>query len=121
MSGFRQGPRNAGHRRDLFRGAAMVHRISGVLLACFLPLHFLVLGLTIEHTARLDDVLRWTSQPMVKLAEAVLVFLLAVHLLGGIRVLLIENFPWRPGRDWVVTAAIGASGLLAMLFILRAQ
>ena len=37
----------------------MVHRISGLALACFLPLHFLTLGLAIEGEARLDGFLRW--------------------------------------------------------------
>ena len=38
----------AAYRRDALWLAAMVHRISGVLLALFLPLHFLALGLAIE-------------------------------------------------------------------------
>lgn len=119
MSGTNQRSRNAAHRGDLFWIAAMIHRISGVLLACFLPLHFLALGLAIEQTSKLDGFLRWTQQPLVKLAEAGLVFLLAVHLFGGIRVLLIENLPWRPGQKRIVTAAVGTAGVLAMLFILR--
>ena len=79
--------RNAGHRRDALWIAAMVHRLSGLALACFLPLHFLALGLAIDGEARLDGFLRWTANPLVKATEAGLVFLLAVHMLGGIRVL----------------------------------
>ena len=33
-----------GHRHNALWMAAMVHRISGLALACFLPLHFLALG-----------------------------------------------------------------------------
>ena len=47
----------------------MVHRISGLALACFLPLHFLALGLAIDGEARLDGFLKWTANPLVKLAE----------------------------------------------------
>lgn len=119
MSSVSQRPHNAAYRGDLFWIAAMIHRISGVLLACFLPLHFLVLGLAIEQEATLDGFLRWTQQPLVKLAETGLVFLLAVHLLGGIRVLLIENLAWRPGQKRIVTVAIGTAGIVAMLFVLR--
>lgn len=119
MSSVSQRPHNAAYRGDLFWIAAMIHRISGVLLACFLPLHFLVLGLAIERTASLDGFLKWTQQPLVKLAETGLVFLLAVHLLGGIRVLLIENLAWRPGQKRIVTVAIGTAGIVAMLFVLR--
>ena len=75
-----------------------MHRLSGLALAIFLPFHFLALGLAIDGDARLDSFLRWTDQPLVKLAEGGLVFLLAVHLLGGLRVLVIENFAWRDGQ-----------------------
>jgi fumarate reductase subunit D len=120
MSGLNQRLHTAGHRRDLFWVAAMVHRVSGILLACFLPIHFLVLGLAIERTAALDGFLKWTELPAVKIAEAGLVFLLAVHLLGGIRVLLIENLTWRPSQKRLATAAIGTAGVVALLFFLRA-
>ena len=75
--------------------AAMVHRLSGIGLAIFLPLHFLALSHAIRGEATLDTFLRWTDQPLVKLAEGGLVFLLTVHLLGGLRVLVIENLDWR--------------------------
>ena len=120
MSSLNQRLRTAGHRRDLFWVAAMVHRVSGVLLACFLPIHFLVLGLAIERAATFDGFLKWTEQPTVKVAEAGLVFLLATHLLGGIRVLLIENLSWRPVQKRLVIAAIGTAGAVALLFFLRA-
>ncbi len=120
MSGLDQRLRTAGHRRDLFWVAAMVHRVSGLLLACFLPIHFLVLGLALQQTAALDSFLKWTDLAAVKLAEGVLVFLLTVHLLGGIRVLLIENLTWRPGQKRLATAAIGVAVVVALLFFLRA-
>ncbi|MYE58666.1 MAG: hypothetical protein F4X35_03640, partial [Alphaproteobacteria bacterium] len=77
-------PRPAGARlarhggRAVRRGpwwAFLLHRLSGVALAVFLPFHFLVLGLAVERAA-LDGVLRWTDNPWVKLAEAGLVVLL---------------------------------------------
>ena len=98
----------------------MVHRISGVALACFLPLHFLTLALAIDGEARLDGFLVWTANPAVKLAETALVFLLAVHMLGGIRVLVIENLPWRDGQKQLVTAALVAATLAAIAFLVRA-
>jgi len=98
----------------------MVHRISGLALACFLPLHFLTLGLAIDGEARLDGFLKWTANPLVKLAETLLVFLLAVHMLGGIRVLLIENLPWREGQKQLATTALAIAAVAAIVFILRA-
>ena len=94
----------------------MVHRLSGLALACFLPLHFLALGLAIDGEARLDGFLKWTANPLVKLAETVLVFLLAVHMLGGIRVLVIENLPWREGQKRLALLAGGAAIAVAACF-----
>ena len=98
----------------------MIHRVSGLALACFLPLHFLALGLAIDGEARLDSFLRWTARPYVKVAETGLVFLLAVHMLGGIRVLVIENLPWREGQKRLVTAALILAGVAALAFLARA-
>jgi fumarate reductase subunit D len=112
-------PRNTTYRREPLWRAAMVHRISGLLLACFLPLHFLALALALDGEQRLDGFLRWTDQPLFKVAEAVLVGLLAVHLLGGIRVLAIENLPWRPGQKQMAMGAIAVATLVAAAFLVR--
>ena len=86
------------------RWAALVHRVSGIALALFLPAHFWVLGQGLE----MDRLLRWTEQPLVKAAEWVLVVLLAAHLGGGLRVLALEFLPW---RDWQKSLAAGAAAL----------
>jgi fumarate reductase subunit D len=112
--------RQSKHRGSALWVAAMVHRLSGLLLAIFLPLHFLALGLAIDGEARLDGFLRWSDQPLVKLAEGGLVFLLTVHLLGGLRVLVIENFAWRDGQKQLATIAAAVSALLAFIFLVRA-
>jgi fumarate reductase subunit D len=119
---MRQRPqrRTSGHRRDALWVAAMVHRLSGLALACFLPLHFLTLGLAIDGAARLDGFLAWTANPAVKLAETALVFLLAVHMLGGLRVLVIENLPWREGQKRLAWLAGGAAIAIAALFLIKA-
>lgn len=109
---------DSGHRRDALWIAAMVHRVSGLALAGFLPLHFLALALAIDGEARLESFLRWTANPLVKLAETGLVFLLAVHMLGGLRVLVIENLPWREGQKRLALLAGGAAITVATLFIL---
>jgi fumarate reductase subunit D len=111
--------RAAGHRRSALWIAFIVHRLSGVALACFLPLHFLTLGLAIDGEARLDSFLRWSANPAVKLAETVLVFLLALHMLGGIRILVIENLPWREEQKLYVTAVLVAAALAAIVFLVR--
>jgi fumarate reductase subunit D len=91
--------------------AFVVHRISGVALALFLPAHFLALGTALEGEAKLDGFLRWSEQPLVKLAEWILVMLLAAHLAGGLRLLALEFLPW---REWhKALAALGAAFAVA--------
>jgi len=110
--------RDAAYRTDPLWIAAQVHRISGVLLALFLPLHFLTLGLAIEGEVRLESFLAWTQNPAVKFAEAGLLFLLAVHLIGGLRVLLIENMPWRPQQKQMAFGVVAAATVVAIIFLL---
>ncbi len=105
------------HRGSALWIAAMVHRLSGLALAIFLPLHFLALGLAIEGEAKLQSFLRWTDQPLVKLAEGGLVFLLAIHLLGGLRVLAIENLDWHDGQKQLAAIAAAVSIAIAFIFL----
>ena len=96
----------------------MVHRLSGLGLAIFLPLHFLALGLAIGGEAKLDGFLRWSEQPLVKFAEGGLVFLLTVHLLGGLRLLMVENLAWRGGQKHYAVVAGVAAVLAALAYLL---
>ncbi|HRD77519.1 MAG TPA: succinate dehydrogenase, cytochrome b subunit [Hyphomicrobiaceae bacterium] len=113
-------PSNSAYRRDTLWLTAMVHRVSGVLLACFLPLHFLALGLAINGAARLDGFLKWTDNRWVKAAEVGLVLLLAVHLLGGLRILVIENMPWRDGQKRMALGAVAIATVVAGAFLIGA-
>src|SRR4030095_13152168 len=88
--------------------AFAVHRFSGVALSLFLPLHFWALGQALQGEARLESFLRWTDQPLVKVSEWAIVLLLAVHLTGGVRILMIEFLPW---RDWQKTLAAVAAAV----------
>jgi fumarate reductase subunit D len=107
------------HRANALWLAALVHRLSGLALAVFLPLHFLTLGLALEGEARLDTFLRWSEQPIVKLSEAVLVFLLAVHMLGGLRLLVVENLAWLDGQKRLAVLAAAVSAVVAFVFLAR--
>jgi fumarate reductase subunit D len=107
------------HRTSPLWLAALVHRLSGLALAIFLPFHFLALGLAIDGEARLDAFLRWSDQPLVKLAEGGLLLLLLLHMLGGLRILVIENLAWRDGQKRLATLAAGISALIAFVFLAR--
>jgi fumarate reductase subunit D len=90
------------------RWVAHVHRVSGIALAIFLPLHFWVLG----NALQLDSFLAWTEQPLVKAGEWAVVVALAAHLAGGLRVLAIEFLDW---HEWQKSlAAVAAAVTLAV-------
>lgn len=119
VSASRPAPRRFTYKRDLLWYAALVHRLSGIGLAVFLPLHFLVLGLAIEGAGRLDGALRLADMPVFKLAESGLVFLLAVHALGGLRLLYVENFDWRGHQGRLAMGAVALAAILAFVFLVR--
>lgn len=94
--------------------AFLLHRISGLLLALFLPVHFWALGHALQGAAGLDGFLRFADQPLFKVAEWGLVTLLAMHMAGGVRLLLIEFGPWTGLRKNWIALSIGfalATGL----------
>lgn len=107
------------HRGHPLWLAFLLHRLSGVALALFLPLHFYVLALALDDPAALDGFLDWAERPMVKAAEIVLVFLLAVHAFGGLRLLALELLPWNPRQKTFAAAATAASLLVAGGFLLE--
>jgi fumarate reductase subunit D len=119
-------PSSASQRNDArSRGhsgfwAFVVHRVSGIVLALFLPVHFFTLSQALARPAALDRFLEWTRQPAVKLTETLLVLALAAHLAGGVRLLFIEFVGWR--ADWQKTAialASAAAVAYALLFALN--
>lgn len=100
--------------------AYLLHRLSGIGLALFLPLHFWVLSMALTDAARLDAFLTLTEMPLVKLAEVGLVFLLAVHMFGGLRLLALEWLPWSaPQKTWAA-AAVAVSLFISGTFFLQA-
>jgi fumarate reductase subunit D len=100
--------------------AFVVHRVSGLALAAFVPLHLYVLSLALEQTATLDRFLAWSTAPLVKLAETVLVVLLAVHLAGGIRLLALEFLPGPRGQTPLIALAGGVALAAGLFFLLNA-
>lgn len=100
--------------------AYILHRVSGVALAIFLPLHFWVLAMALNDPAGLDGFLQLTDYTVVKLAEFGLVFGLAVHMFGGLRLVALEWLPWSPPQKTLAAGAAAASFLVATLFLIKA-
>jgi len=105
----------SGHRAHAPYWAFLLHRISGLGLVLFLPVHFYVLGTALEP-ARLDSILAWTDQPLVKVAEIGLVVLLALHMMGGLRLLALEFLPWSDAQKTRIAVASGVALGLGLLF-----
>jgi fumarate reductase subunit D len=99
--------------------AFLAHRISGLLLTLFLPLHFWALGQALHGEAGLDGFLRWTEQPLVKSAETALILLLAAHLAGGVRLLMLEFLAWRDWQARLLAIAAGVSVAAGLAFALN--
>jgi fumarate reductase subunit D len=108
----------ASHRQPGFV-AALLHRLSGLALALFLPIHFLALGLALKGAAPLDAFLAVTRHPVARFAEWALVVALATHLALGLRVLAIEFLPWRDRTVATVSTCLGAAVLVGLLFLLN--
>ncbi len=98
--------------------AFLLHRLSGLGLALFLPLHFWALGQALHGAAALDGFLRLADQPLFKLAEWGLVLLLAGHMAGGVRLLLIEFGPPADLRKNWIAGAAGFATLTSLAFAL---
>ena len=99
--------------------AFVVHRLSGIALALFLPVHFWALGQALQGAAKLESFLRWSDQSMVKGAEILLVLLLAAHMTGGVRLLMLEFLGWRDWQKSLLAVAAGTTLMFTLVFLLN--
>jgi fumarate reductase subunit D len=98
--------------------AFLMHRLSGLALAVFLPMHFWALGQALQGEAALEGLLRIVDQGLFKFAEWGLVVLLALHMMGGVRLLLIEfASPSGLRKNWIA-GAVGFAALAGIAFAL---
>lgn len=108
-------------RRHSAYWAFVGHRLSGIALALFLPLHFLALGLALDGARSLDAMLAFAELPLVKAAEWGLVVLLGLHLSFGLRLLALELLPWPAAGDprtrWIYGGAAAALAAGALFLV----
>ncbi len=97
--------------------AFLLHRLSGLALVLFLPVHFLVLGLALDAAA-FDAAIAWTDQPLVKVGEWGIVLLLAAHLTGGVRLLMLEFLPWSHRQTARIAVSLGIAVAFGAAFAL---
>ena len=96
-----------------------MHRLAGIALAIFLPIHFLALGTALNGAAALDSFFAATSTPLAKVAEFGIVVALALHMTLGLRVLAIEFLAVRERTGVVLSACVAAVACIGLLFLLN--
>jgi succinate dehydrogenase subunit D len=99
--------------------AALLHRLTGIALAVFLPLHFLALATALDGAASLDKFLAITRQPVVAFFEWAIVVALAVHLTLGLRVLAVEFFDFRERTLLPLSLCLAAVFAVGLIFALN--
>jgi fumarate reductase subunit D len=101
--------------------AALLHRLSGLALAIFLPLHFYALGLALNDAHAFESFFEATNTPLIKTAEFVIVVALATHMALGLRVLAIEFLAIHERTAAAVTICLGAAFAIGAVFLLNVQ
>ncbi|MEZ5660265.1 MAG: succinate dehydrogenase [Burkholderiaceae bacterium] len=100
------------------------HRLSGLALAAFVPLHFLLLGEALNGAQALQGWLHWAERGWVKLAEWGLVSFLVLHLIFGLRILAIEFGPRQAPVNlrlgWILPGLVVALIIGALFFWMAA-
>jgi fumarate reductase subunit D len=99
--------------------AAMLHRLSGIALAIFLPMHFIALGMALGGADAFQSFIGVTHNVFVRVAEWGLVTALGMHMALGIRVLAIEFFAVRERSAIAVSACVACSLTVGLLFLLN--
>jgi fumarate reductase subunit D len=108
----------ASHKQPGF-AAALAHRLSGIALAVFLPLHFLALATALNGANALDSFLKVTRQPFVMTLECGIVVALAIHMTLGLRVLAIELLDFREKTAVVLSACFAVVLAIGVILILN--
>ena len=98
----------ASHKQPGFL-AALLHRLAGIALAIFLPLHFWALSSALNGADFLDKFLKVTDTRWSRFAEGGIVVALALHMALGLRVLAIEFLPVRERTRVAVSICLAAA------------
>ncbi|MGH7057219.1 MAG: hypothetical protein ACREFZ_04955, partial [Acetobacteraceae bacterium] len=97
--------------------AALLNRLSGILLAVFLPAHFIVLGLALAGAPTLESFLALVRNPLMEALEACLIGAFTLHLACGLRVLAIEFLDFRERTAATVALCFALAFFLGILYL----
>ncbi|WP_242452764.1 succinate dehydrogenase, cytochrome b556 subunit [Prosthecochloris ethylica] len=94
-------------------GAWVLHRLTGLMLVLYLPLH--VAGLrSLQDPAAFEQYVTLYRSPLFKIAEAVLVGVVAFHALNGLRIML-QDFFFRSDRHKMLFGVVMVLTVLVTL------
>ena len=99
--------------------AALLHRLAGIALAIFLPLHFWALSAALSGADFLDRFLKIIDTPLIKVAEGGIVVALALHMALGLRVLAVEFLPVRERTRVAIAVCLAAGFAVGLMFLLN--
>ena len=96
--------------------AALLHRLAGIALAIFLPVHFWTLSAALNGADFLDKFLKVTNTPLIKFAEGGIVVALTLHMALGLRVLAIEFLPMHERTRVAISICLAAGFAVGLAF-----
>jgi len=103
--------------------AWLMHRLTGVALAVYLLPHFLSIGSARGGPAAFDSELAVYTAPVFKVAEFLLIGVVAFHAFNGLRVIAVDFFALSHRQKllfWLVMAAcVAVMAAASLLFVPR--
>ena len=108
----------ASHKQPGFL-AALIHRLAGLALAIFLPIHFIALATALRGADAFESFFQATNTPLIKASEGAIVVTLALHMALGLRVLAIEFVPVRERTRVAVSLCAAAGFAVGLIFLLN--
>ena len=116
-------PRKTTFSGTLYRGdegmwSWVLHRITGVAIYFFLLVHVLDTALIRVSPEAYNAVMATYKNPIMGLGEVVLVGAVVLHAMNGLRIILVDSWPWATKHQralfWIV---IGMVAVLMAYFV----
>jgi succinate dehydrogenase / fumarate reductase, cytochrome b subunit len=103
--------------------AFVLHRLSGLGLLAYLPLHIWVTGSLVGRTGEFDRYMAFLDRPLFHFLEWGLFGVVLYHALNGLRVIALDAGWWAglPGQKrlfWALIGAGAAAWMIALPFMM---
>lgn len=101
-----------------------LHRITGVLLVCYLFAHIILLGAALKGAAAFDSAMAGLRTPFFTFLESAIVVVVAYHMFNGLRIIAVEfgSLTRRQQKIFwlVITGSITTMACTGWVFVERA-